>query len=178
MAQPEGFSDNSVVPIYRKKQVQLYRIVYVDDGIIAADEKQTMNLFLKKLESEFSVVLEAYCGKILSRFDMINSNHVSTPIEKGAITTDDSVSLPAEMYPITKLWHCRCKDPQPSPAWFGCHSKTIALTASHFFKRSLMADVGIGPLVQKETHFAVFLGVLHSKLLGVLLSSVHLHVPL
>ncbi|GFS65953.1 hypothetical protein TNCV_2509991 [Trichonephila clavipes] len=68
-------------------------------------------------------------------------------------------------------------------AWFGCHSKTIALTSTHFFKRSLMADVGIGPLsssssVQKETHFAVFLGVLHSKFLGVLLSSVHLHVPL
>ncbi|GFU82937.1 hypothetical protein TNCV_2967561 [Trichonephila clavipes] len=34
------------------------------------------------------------------------------------------------------------------------------------------------PLVQKETHFAVFLGVLHSKFLGVLLSSVHLHVPI
>ncbi|GFU10591.1 hypothetical protein TNCV_1772711 [Trichonephila clavipes] len=37
-----------------------------------------------------------------------------------------------------------------------------------------MADVGIGtlslPLVQKETHFVVFLGVLHSKFLGVLLS--------
>ncbi|GFV62086.1 uncharacterized protein TNCV_4108891 [Trichonephila clavipes] len=31
-------------------------------------------------------------------------------------------------------------------AWFGCHSKTIDLTACHFFKRSLMADVGIGPL--------------------------------
>ncbi|PRD32737.1 UNVERIFIED_CONTAM: hypothetical protein NCL1_19584 [Trichonephila clavipes] len=31
-------------------------------------------------------------------------------------------------------------------AWFGCHSNTIALTSSHFFKRSLMADVGIGPL--------------------------------
>ncbi|GFW69431.1 uncharacterized protein TNCV_487801 [Trichonephila clavipes] len=31
-------------------------------------------------------------------------------------------------------------------AWFGCHSKTIALTSAHFFKRSLMADVGIGPL--------------------------------
>ncbi|GFY22772.1 hypothetical protein TNCV_2180331 [Trichonephila clavipes] len=33
-------------------------------------------------------------------------------------------------------------------------------------------------LVQKETHFAVFLGVLHSKFLGVLMSSVRLHVPL
>ncbi|GFT98100.1 uncharacterized protein TNCV_789201 [Trichonephila clavipes] len=31
-------------------------------------------------------------------------------------------------------------------AWFGSHSKTIALRAAHFFKRSLMADVGIGPL--------------------------------
>ncbi|GFT69483.1 uncharacterized protein TNCV_1297671 [Trichonephila clavipes] len=31
-------------------------------------------------------------------------------------------------------------------AWFGCHSKTIALTSAHFFKRSLMADVSIGPL--------------------------------
>ncbi|GFX17123.1 hypothetical protein TNCV_4266491 [Trichonephila clavipes] len=30
----------------------------------------------------------------------------------------------------------------------------------------------------KETHFVVFLGVIHSKFLGVLLSSVHLHVPL
>ncbi|GFT12918.1 hypothetical protein TNCV_5096061 [Trichonephila clavipes] len=30
----------------------------------------------------------------------------------------------------------------------------------------------------KETHFVVFLGVLHSKFLGVLLSSIHLHVPL
>ncbi|GFV35225.1 protein odd-skipped-related 1 [Trichonephila clavipes] len=63
-------------------------------------------------------------------------------------------------------------------AWFGCHSKTIALTSAHFFKRSLMTDVGIDPLhlplVQKETHFDVFLGVLHSKFLGVLLSSVHL----
>ncbi|GFU66053.1 uncharacterized protein TNCV_1116651 [Trichonephila clavipes] len=32
------------------------------------------------------------------------------------------------------------------PAWFGCHSKAIALTSAHFFKRSLMADVGIDPL--------------------------------
>ncbi|GFW85700.1 uncharacterized protein TNCV_853501 [Trichonephila clavipes] len=30
--------------------------------------------------------------------------------------------------------------------WFGCHSKTIALTSAPFFKRSLMADVGICPL--------------------------------
>ncbi|GFV51561.1 hypothetical protein TNCV_4370851 [Trichonephila clavipes] len=40
-----------------------------------------------------------------------------------------------------------------------------------------MADVGIVvlfrlPLVQKETQFVVFLGVLHSKFLGVLLSGV------
>ncbi|GFT27632.1 uncharacterized protein TNCV_3570121 [Trichonephila clavipes] len=34
--------------------------------------------------------------------------------------------------------------------WFGCHSKTIALTASHFLKRSLMADVGIGPLLSSS----------------------------
>ncbi|GFY68045.1 retrovirus-related Pol polyprotein from transposon TNT 1-94 [Trichonephila inaurata madagascariensis] len=40
---------------------------------------------------------EAYCGKILSCFDMINSNHVSSPIEKGAITTDDSVCLSTDV---------------------------------------------------------------------------------
>ncbi|GFT20321.1 retrovirus-related Pol polyprotein from transposon TNT 1-94 [Trichonephila clavipes] len=34
-----------------------YLIMYVDDGIITADEQQTVNLFLKKLESEFSVVI-------------------------------------------------------------------------------------------------------------------------
>ncbi|GFX54166.1 retrovirus-related Pol polyprotein from transposon TNT 1-94 [Trichonephila clavipes] len=39
---------------------------------------------------------EALCRKILSRFDMINSNHVSTHIEKSVITTEDSVSLSAE----------------------------------------------------------------------------------
>ncbi|GFX37425.1 retrovirus-related Pol polyprotein from transposon TNT 1-94 [Trichonephila clavipes] len=94
--------------------------MYVDDGIIAADEEQTVNLFLKKLESELSVVIgeanyflgmqieylecgkifihqEAYCRKILSRFYMINSSHVSTPIEKGDITTDDSISLSADV---------------------------------------------------------------------------------
>ncbi|GFV94469.1 retrovirus-related Pol polyprotein from transposon TNT 1-94 [Trichonephila clavipes] len=35
---------------------------------------------------------EAYCRKILS-----DSNHVSIPIEKGALTTDDSVSLSADV---------------------------------------------------------------------------------
>ncbi|GFU49697.1 copia protein [Nephila pilipes] len=98
----------------------MYLIVYVDDGIIATDEDQTVKLFLKKLESEFSVVIgkanyffgmqieylesgkifihqEAYCRKILSRFDMINSNPVSTPIEKGVITIDDSASLSADV---------------------------------------------------------------------------------
>ncbi|GFV13707.1 retrovirus-related Pol polyprotein from transposon TNT 1-94 [Trichonephila clavipes] len=124
MAQPEGFSDSSGQWIeaicdpclFFNDEKSTYLIVYIDDGIIAADEEQTVNLFLKKLESELSVVIdeanyflgmqiehlecgkifihqEAYCRKILSPFDMINSNHVSTPIEKGAITTDDSVSL-------------------------------------------------------------------------------------
>ncbi|GFY49921.1 retrovirus-related Pol polyprotein from transposon TNT 1-94 [Trichonephila inaurata madagascariensis] len=87
---------------------------------LQANEEQTVKLFLKKLGSEFSVVIgeanyflgmqielfecgkifihqEAYCREILSRFDMINSNHVSTPIKKGAITTDDSVSLSADV---------------------------------------------------------------------------------
>ncbi|GFV83662.1 retrovirus-related Pol polyprotein from transposon TNT 1-94 [Trichonephila clavipes] len=90
-------------------------LIVCGDGIIAADE-QTVNLFLKKLESELSVVIGeanyflgmqiehlecfkifmhqgAHCRKILSRFDMINSNHVNTSIEKGIITTNDSVSL-------------------------------------------------------------------------------------
>ncbi|GFY51383.1 retrovirus-related Pol polyprotein from transposon TNT 1-94 [Trichonephila inaurata madagascariensis] len=40
---------------------------------------------------------EAYCRKILSRFDMINSSHVTTPVGKGAITTNDSVSLSADV---------------------------------------------------------------------------------
>ncbi|GFT80250.1 retrovirus-related Pol polyprotein from transposon TNT 1-94 [Trichonephila clavipes] len=130
MAQPEGFSDSSVVSglkqsncdpcLFFNDEKSMYLIVYVDDGSIAADEEQTVNLFLKKLESEFSVVIgeanyflgmqiehlqcgkifihqEAYCRKILSRFDMFSSNHVSTPIEKVAISTDDSVSLSADV---------------------------------------------------------------------------------
>ncbi|GFT06412.1 retrovirus-related Pol polyprotein from transposon TNT 1-94 [Trichonephila clavipes] len=83
--------------LFFNDEKSMYLIVYVDDGIIAADEEQTVNLFLKKLESELSVVIEAYCRKILSRFDMINSNHVSPPIEKGAISTDHSVSLSADV---------------------------------------------------------------------------------
>ncbi|GFR26965.1 retrovirus-related Pol polyprotein from transposon TNT 1-94, partial [Trichonephila clavata] len=35
--------------------------------------------------------------KILSHFDMINSNPVGTPIEKGAITSNNSVSLSADV---------------------------------------------------------------------------------
>ncbi|GFX87751.1 retrovirus-related Pol polyprotein from transposon TNT 1-94 [Trichonephila clavipes] len=87
---------------------------------LKVDEEQTVKLFLKNLGSEFSVVIgeasyflgmqiehlecgkifihqEAYCREIISRFDMINSNHVSTPIEKGAITKDDSASLSADV---------------------------------------------------------------------------------
>ncbi|GFU27982.1 retrovirus-related Pol polyprotein from transposon TNT 1-94 [Nephila pilipes] len=98
----------------------MYLIVYVDDGIISADEEQTVELFLKNLESEFSLVIGeanyflgmqiehlesgkifihqvAYCRKILSCFDVINSNPVSRPIENGAITKDDSVSLSADV---------------------------------------------------------------------------------
>ncbi|GFY46299.1 retrovirus-related Pol polyprotein from transposon TNT 1-94 [Trichonephila inaurata madagascariensis] len=116
-AEDSGLKQSNCDPcLFFNDEKSMYLIVYVDDGIIAADEEQTVKLFLKKLESEFSVVIgeanyflgiqnehlechkifihqEAYCRKILSRFDMINSNHVSTPFEKGAITTDDSVSL-------------------------------------------------------------------------------------
>ncbi|GFY70181.1 retrovirus-related Pol polyprotein from transposon TNT 1-94 [Trichonephila inaurata madagascariensis] len=120
-AENSGLKQSNCDPcLFFNDEKSMYLIVYVDDGIIAADEEQTVNLFFKKLESEFSVVIgeayyflgmqiehlecgkifihqEAYCRKILSRFDMINSNHVSTPIEKGAITTDDSVSLSADV---------------------------------------------------------------------------------
>ncbi|GFV80257.1 retrovirus-related Pol polyprotein from transposon TNT 1-94 [Trichonephila clavipes] len=120
-AENSGLKQSNCDPcLFFNDEKSMYLIVYVDDGIIAADEEQTVNLFLKKLESEFSVVIgeanyflgmqiehlecgkifihqEAYCRKILSRFDMINSNHVSTPIEKGAISTDDSVSLSADV---------------------------------------------------------------------------------
>ncbi|GFX97551.1 retrovirus-related Pol polyprotein from transposon TNT 1-94 [Trichonephila clavipes] len=120
-AENSGLKQSNCDPcLFFNDEKSMYLIVYVDDGIIVADEEQTGNLFLKKLESEFSVVIgeanyflgmqiehlecgkifihqEAYCRKILSRFDMINSNHVSTPIEKGAISTDDSVSLSADV---------------------------------------------------------------------------------
>ncbi|GFQ70017.1 retrovirus-related Pol polyprotein from transposon TNT 1-94, partial [Trichonephila clavata] len=48
--------------------------------------------------------------KILSRFDMINSNPVGTPVEKGAITTDNSVSLSlsADVPYREKLWVVLC----------------------------------------------------------------------
>ncbi|GFY76314.1 retrovirus-related Pol polyprotein from transposon TNT 1-94 [Trichonephila inaurata madagascariensis] len=133
MAQPEGFSDSSgqvcklLKSLYGLKQAPRCRNKHLksfaeDSGLKQSnsDEEQTVNLFLKKLESEFSVVIgetnyflgmqieplecgkifihqEAYWRKILSRFDMINSNYVSTPIEKGAIITDDSVSLSADV---------------------------------------------------------------------------------
>ncbi|GFY01843.1 retrovirus-related Pol polyprotein from transposon TNT 1-94 [Trichonephila clavipes] len=120
-AENSGLKRSNCDPcLFFNDEKSMYLIVYVNDGIIAADEEQTVNLFLKKLESEFSVVIgeanyflgtqiehlecgkifihqEAYCRKILSRFDMINSNHVSPPIEKGAISTDDSVSLSADV---------------------------------------------------------------------------------
>ncbi|XP_042903322.1 uncharacterized protein [Parasteatoda tepidariorum] len=38
---------------------------------------------------------EAYCKKILNRFEMNECNSVSTPMEKGSITTDQSEPLPA-----------------------------------------------------------------------------------
>ncbi|GFY40974.1 retrovirus-related Pol polyprotein from transposon TNT 1-94 [Trichonephila inaurata madagascariensis] len=46
MAQPEGFSDSSGQALY---------VLMMES--FTADEEQTVNLFLKKLESEFSVVI-------------------------------------------------------------------------------------------------------------------------
>ncbi|GFS36165.1 retrovirus-related Pol polyprotein from transposon TNT 1-94 [Nephila pilipes] len=73
----------------------MYLIVHVDDGIIAADKEQTVKLFLKKLESEFSVVIgevNYFLGMQIEHLESVN-----TPIEKGAISTNDSVSLSADI---------------------------------------------------------------------------------
>ncbi|GFT01217.1 retrovirus-related Pol polyprotein from transposon TNT 1-94 [Trichonephila clavipes] len=71
-------------------------IVYVDDGIIAADEEeQTVKLFLKKHESEFSVVIGEANYFLHIRIEHLE--RMCTSIEKGAITTDDSVYLSTDV---------------------------------------------------------------------------------
>ncbi|GFV74328.1 retrovirus-related Pol polyprotein from transposon TNT 1-94 [Trichonephila clavipes] len=93
VAQPEGFSDSSAQNsglkqsncdpyLFFNDEKSMYLIVYVDDGIIVADEEQTVNLFLKKLESEFSVVI-------------VEANYfLGMQIEH--LDCDDSVSLSAD----------------------------------------------------------------------------------
>ncbi|GFU00341.1 retrovirus-related Pol polyprotein from transposon TNT 1-94 [Trichonephila clavipes] len=57
-AENSGLKQSNCDPcLFFNDEKSMYLIVYVDDGIIAADEEQTVNLFLKKLESEFSVVI-------------------------------------------------------------------------------------------------------------------------
>ncbi|GBN68867.1 Retrovirus-related Pol polyprotein from transposon TNT 1-94 [Araneus ventricosus] len=109
---------NSDPGLFLNDEKSIYLIVYVDDGIIASVDEQAVKQFLEKLESEFSVVIavanyflgmqiefledgdifvhqEGYCRKILKHFEISKFNSVSTPVEKGTITTDHSEFLPA-----------------------------------------------------------------------------------
>lgn len=109
---------NSDPCLFLNDEKSIYLIVYVDDGIIASVDEQAVKQFLEKLKSEFSVVIgvanyflgmqiecledgdifvhqEGYCRKILKHFEMSECNSVSTPVEKGTITTDHSEFLPA-----------------------------------------------------------------------------------
>ncbi|GBN48468.1 Retrovirus-related Pol polyprotein from transposon TNT 1-94 [Araneus ventricosus] len=75
---------NSDPCLFLNDEKSIYLIVYVDDGIISSVDEQAVKQFLEKLKSEFSVVI-----------GVANYFLVSTPVEKGTITTDHSEFLPA-----------------------------------------------------------------------------------
>jgi hypothetical protein len=112
----ELYQSSSDPCLFYNEDNSLLLIVYVDDGIIIAKDEEIARQFLKKLETEFCVTVEAanhylgmqieyldsnkifihqeaYCKKILKRFNMLESNPVGVPIEKGSITTVESASL-------------------------------------------------------------------------------------
>lgn len=83
-------------------------ILYVDDGIVVAKDAIWLEHFLNALQSEFKVVIgsveyylgmqverlhdgsifihqETYARKVLERFNMVNANPVSTPLESGLV---------------------------------------------------------------------------------------------
>jgi hypothetical protein len=80
-------------------------VLYVDDGIVAATNRQSINIFLDKLKEEFQITVDTlgcflnvqiersidgtihitqkrYIEDVLRRFRMDSANPVSTPIEK------------------------------------------------------------------------------------------------
>lgn len=98
---------------YKKKGSQkLIVVIYVDDGLIAGTDINEINLFMKELQHKFKITVgsadcflgmqikrkndgsisinqDAYTNKILKRFNMEESNPVSTPCKKRESTLED-----------------------------------------------------------------------------------------
>lgn len=102
-----GFKQSTADPCLYTKKVggkQILLTLYVDDGLVAASDKQLADEFLENLKEKLKITTkpasyylgmeitqcndgtivihqEAYTKKILERFNMANSNPVSTPID-------------------------------------------------------------------------------------------------
>lgn len=105
-----GFKESEADPclyIYLKDCKKLLLSIYVDDGLLAASHESLLDLFFDSLKKEFDstttkevksflgleiyrlknnsifISQEKYAEKILERYNMRDSNPVSTPIETG-----------------------------------------------------------------------------------------------
>lgn len=99
--------------------LKLILVLYVDDGLIAASDKEDLKKFLQDLQAEFKITSkdasyflgveikqtekgvkisqEAYAKKILQPFGMEDCKPVSTPIvKKGSTPRDDTVNKAKE----------------------------------------------------------------------------------
>lgn len=98
----------------------LFVVLYVDDGIVAAIDKKLLEMFLERLQEEFSVRVgqanyflgmqiqnledgsifihqENYCKKVLDCFKMSTANPVCVPIEKDLLSQEPSENLSEEV---------------------------------------------------------------------------------
>jgi hypothetical protein len=87
---------------------KMFLVLYIDDGLVVASDKEELNSFLHDLKQSFKIVerpatcylgleidrrrdgkikipQEAYAKRILERFNFSNCNPVSTPMVKGSM---------------------------------------------------------------------------------------------
>lgn len=110
-----NLSESAADPcLYLDSEGSIMIVLHVDDGLVIAKKDKDLYEFLKYLGKEFSITVEPancflglqihqlkngsifinqenYGLRVLERFNMCNSNHVSTPIERGQFL-DDSPS--------------------------------------------------------------------------------------